>query len=198
MKRRNNIIIALALVAVALLAITECVFFPQQRQEERNYSIAQQNPVTHDLDTVLRYKSKYMGDASNNINLFHTLPLNEYLKDFKQNPDLFELTVNYNIGIGNIVIGLSDGEVEEQTLEKALIYNSTAAFALIDNLQTLNYHLSDRTYTITRSSIQSAVSKNPAALLTKAAWKTNLQDKLRDSGYIVDTFQRIAPEMVIE
>lgn len=183
MKNRNRIIIALALVAVALLAAVELVYLPQQRQAQENYRMAQQEPVTHDLAAILPYQSKYMGDAPNNINLFHALPLNQYLNGFEQNPALFELTVNYS---------KSTGEVGTQKLEKAVIYNSTAAFALIGNLQVLKYHFNDQTYTVTRSGVQGAVAENPAGLLTKSVWKTNLQDKLQDDGYVQKTFQKIA------
>lgn len=182
MKNKNHIIIALALVAVALFVAVELVFLPQQRQSEENYRVAQQEPVTHDLAAILPYQSKYMGDASNNMNLFHTLPLNEYLNGFEQNPELLGLTVNYN---------KSTGEIETQKLKRAIIYNSTSAFALIDNLKVLNYRFNDQTYTVTRSGVRRAVAENLAGLLNKSVWKTDLQNKLQDDGYVQGTFQAI-------
>lgn len=183
MKKRNNIIIGLALVAIILFAVMEFVVIPKQQQQANNYSLAQQEPVTHDLGTILPYRSKYMGDASNNSNLFHALPMNECLNGFQQNSDLLELTMNYNV---------NSREIASQKLMKTLIYNSTAAFALIDNLQVLRYHFNDQTYQVTRNEIQSAVAAHPSELLNKQIWKTNLQDKLQDEVYVRDTFQLIA------
>ncbi len=185
MKKRNNIILGLAVFAVALLAVTEFILLPRQQQAEESYRLAQENPITQDIATILPFKNKYMGNASNNMNLFHALPMHEYLNGFEQNPNQLELTVNYNVTTRN------SGENDEQKLEQTLIYNSTAVFALIDNMQTLQYRLNDRTYTVTREKVGNSISKTPSSLLSQAEWKANLQDKLQNSGFVEDTFRKI-------
>lgn len=173
MKKRNNAIIILSLVAIVLLCFVELIVLPQQREQAENYKQAQQEPTTHDLASVLTYKSKYMGNASNNLNLFHNLPLDEYLDGFEQDPTIFELTVNYKKYTSEIGI---------EKLQEVLIYNSTAAFALIDNLKTIQYHLTDHTYIVNRKDVEQIYSVPKLAdLLTESNWKQYVQDKLTDS-----------------
>lgn len=179
MKKRNNAIIILSLIAIVLLCFVELIVLPQQRAQEENYKLAQQEPTTHDLASILTYKSKYMGDASNSGNLFYNLPLSKYLNGFEQDPTIFELTVNYK-------------KSTSEKLQKVLIYNSTAAFALIDNLKIIQYHFTDHTYVVNRENVEQIYSVPKLAdLLNQSSWKQYVQDKLKDSKQIQTTFSKI-------
>jgi len=183
MKKRNNVIIILSLVAIALFCFVELIVLPQQRAQAESYKLAQQEPTTHDLASILTYKSKYMGDASNSGNLFHKLPLSEYLDGFEQDPTAFELTVNYK---------KYTSEIGTEKLQKVLIYNSTAAFALIDNLKTIQYHFTDHTYVINRKDVEELYSVPKLAnLLNQSSWKQYVQDKLKDSKQVQTIFAKI-------
>lgn len=183
MRKRNNIILVLAAVAVTLFCVVVLILIPRQQQEKQNYLLAQQDPVTHDLSSILPYQSKYMGNASNDSNLFHQLPLNEYLNGFELKPDLLLLIVNYKT---------NSTDIDSVKLQKTLIYNSVASFALIDNLKTLNYHFEDRTIQIERNDVQSVFSNDLSELLNEEKWEGSVQKPLKKSGDVSSLFEKIA------
>lgn len=104
----------------------------------------QQDPETHDFEKVVTFEKMYMGDASNLNGLFNALPLNEYKGTIEMDSDVFSLIVNYET---------SAEEIEEKA-KQAVIYNTTAAFTLIDNLETVNLHFEDKSYTVTRDHVE--------------------------------------------
>jgi len=180
MKSRNKIIIALALIGVALFSVM-LMIRNQQFAREEAYNQAQQEVTTHDLQSILPYKNKYMGNASNNIHLFYNLPLSDFTKDFSQNPNTFTLEVNFK--------GKST-DIEATRMKKEIIYSAVSAFALIDNLQTLKYNYMDKTYTVKRSNIENQYG-DLQTLLNESSWHT-MQEKLKDNNYIQNTFQKIS------
>lgn len=182
MKKRNNVIICLAAAAFVLLFTFVFFLIPQQRQKEQSNLLKQQEPTTHDLATILPYQSKYMGDASNNINLFHHLPLSDALNGFEQDPKTFSLTVNYRVGAKSI---------DSSRLQRILVYNSVSAFALVGNLQTLHYQFADTAYTVTRSATERAFAKPLSGLLNASDWKTAVQQPLEASGTLQPLFMTI-------
>jgi len=180
MKTRNEIIIALALIGVVLFSVM-LMFRNQQSAKEESYNQAQQEVTTHDLQSILPYKNRYMGNASNNINLFYNLPLSDFNKDFSQNPNTFTLEINFK--------GKST-DIEDTRMKKEIIYSSVSAFALIGNLQTLKYNYMDKTYLVKRSNIENQYG-NLQNMLNESSWHT-MQEKLKDNNYIHSTFQRIS------
>ena len=175
MKTRNRIIVCLAILGVIIFGIVQFAIIPKINQEKRQYTIEQQEPTTHDINSILKFKNKYMGNASNIINLFYTLPLNDIPKSFELFSDKLTVQVNFKDARENI---------DEKKLNKALIYNSTAAFALIDNLEAINYSFTDSKYQVLRSEVQKWYGEDLSKLLNKAEWKNKVQVKLEDSEYI--------------
>lgn len=182
MKMRNKIIVCLAIMGIILFGYVQCVVIPQNIQKNNKYKAEQQNPTTHDLNSILKYKNKYMGNASNTINLFHTLPLNNVEMSFELFPDKLTAAVNYKDTIENI---------NENKVNKALIYNSTVTFALIDNLQGINYNFTDRKYKVLRSDVKKWYGEDLSGLLNKDEWTSKVQDKLEDNGYVNECTQAI-------
>jgi len=175
MKIRNKIIICLAITGIVLFGVVQGVIIPRNYQKKIEYVIRQQNPTTHDLNSILKYKTKYMGDSSNIMNLFHTLPLNNIEMSFGLFPDKQTAEVNYKYTIENI---------NEYRVNKALIYNSTVAFALIDNLEGINYNFTGLTYKVLRSDVEKWYGQGLSGLLKKDEWKSKVQDKLEDNQYL--------------
>jgi hypothetical protein len=171
MKTRNKIIVLLAIMGIVLFGIVQCVIIPKNKQ----YIAQQQNPTTHDVNSILKYKNKYMGNFSNMANLFHTLPLNNIPMSFELFPDKLTAQVNYKDTIENI---------NENKVNKALIYNSTVAFALIDNLEAINYNFTGIKYKVLRSDVKKWYGKDISDLLKKDIWKSKVQDKLNDNEYV--------------
>ncbi|MDT8715126.1 hypothetical protein IAI10_00330 [Clostridium sp. 19966] len=69
-------------------------------------------------------------------------------------------------------------------LKKAIIYNSTAVFALIDNLNQINYKFTDFNYTVYRKDIKALYNEDFSSLLKKDEWQNKVQDKLKDAEYV--------------
>jgi len=175
MKTRNRIIIALSILGIVLYGYVQGVVIPKNNEKKQQYIAQQQNPRTHDLDTILKYKSKYMGDFSNLANLFRTLPLNSIERSYELFPDKLIAQVNYKDSIDNI---------SEEEVVKALLYNSTAAFALIDNLEGVNYNFPGTNFMILRSDVEKWYGEKLLGLLKKDEWKSKVQDKLLDNEYV--------------
>jgi hypothetical protein len=175
MKTRNKVIVTLSILGIVLFGLVQGVVIPRNNEKKQQYILEQQNPTTHDLASILKYKSKYMGDISNIAGLFNTLPLNNIRKSFELFSDKLIAQVNYKDTIENI---------GEDKISKALIYNCTAAFALIDNLQGINYSFPGTTYTILRSDVEKLYGGDLPGLLRKDEWKGKVQDKLLDSEYV--------------
>jgi hypothetical protein len=182
MKTRNKIIVSLAVIGIVLFGIVEGVVIPKNNQKKAEYLAEQQNPTTHDLNSILKFKTKYMGDASNIVNLFNKLPLNNTSMSFELFPGKLTAEIKYKDSIENI---------NEDKVNKALIYNSTAAFALISNLEAINYNFTDRDYKVLRSDIEKWYGEDLSGMLNSEEWKNKVQNKLQDSEYVINCTKAI-------
>jgi len=165
MKKKNIIIILLLFMGIAFTIVSGELKKMKAEQDElfqrRQFVVTMQ-----ELSTILPYKSKYMGDNSNTINLFYHLPLGVNPVKYQMYPDELTLELCYRTtfaeaGVKNLEYVVNESaanlDVEEMgttMTTQALIYNSTAAFALIDNLQKLIFRFSDGSYTIKRHTIE--------------------------------------------
>lgn len=181
MKNKNRWIIGLFVIGIALFATVQFIIIPHQQAGQQRYLAAQQEPATHDLHAVLKYKSKYMGNAANDANLFYHLPLNNTGINFQLFSEKLALEVNYKDTVWNI---------GEEKVKRSLLYNSTAAFALIDNLQEIDYHFSGASYRVKRTDIE-ALYANFSGILQTVQWKTFVQTKMDDSQYVDETFRKV-------
>lgn len=181
MKNRNGIIIGLLVIGVALFIAVQFIIIPHNNSEQNKYFAAQKEPATHDLSSILEYKNKYMENASNISNLFHHLPLSNVGMNFELFPDNLEIEVNYKDTVWNI---------GEERVKSSLLYNSTAAFALIDNLKIIDYNFSGTSYQVKRADIESLYS-NFNKILEKENWSNYVQSKMNDLQYVEDTFLKV-------
>lgn len=175
MKTRNSIIICLVIIGIVIFGLVQGVVIPRNNSKNNQYIEQQQNPTTHDLNSVLQYKNKYMGNLNNIYNIFHNLPLSNIAMSFESFPDKLTVDVNYKETIENI---------NENKVNKALIYNSTVVFALIDNLKGINYNFTGLTYKVSRSDVEKWYGQNLSGLLKSEEWKSKVQDKLEDNEYV--------------
>ncbi len=182
MKNKNRIIIFLAILGLAFFSFFQFAIIPREKAKEARYISDQKSPRTHDLNSILKFKSKYMGDASNLINLFYSLPLNDIPMTFQLYPDKLVVEIDYKSGISNI---------GEQKVKEAIIYNSTASFALIDNLQGLVYNFQDKHYSITRNNVEKFYGTKCNLLLEENCWKESVEKPLNDSKYVNNSLESI-------
>lgn len=104
----------------------------------------QQDPLTHNYESVINYSSPYLGDASNTGNLVNHLPFSEHQESIEIDSEGFSLQINYDVRMR---------EVKEKA-QQAIIYNSTALLALIDNLEQVELKFHDRFYSVTRDRVE--------------------------------------------
>lgn len=207
MKNKNRLIIGLLIVGIALFSIVQFVIVPQYNAKAEQYLSEQLEATTHDINYILPYKNEYMGNNSNMANLFLHLPLATSKMKFQLFPDSFTIQVDYEDTLLNVgkesaahkslaASGSKDelNQIYENEVEKSLIYNSTAAFALIDNLEHIIYHFSDVSYKVDRDEVE-VLYNEFAKILNEANWKSEVQNPLKDSGHVADIAKEILSEL---
>lgn len=162
-----------------LSGIVQFVIIPKQDAAAEQYENEQKHPLTHDLDYIIGYKNDYMGNASNTTQLFYHLPLGETVKDFELDSDDLEVMVHYDNSVKNI------GTVK---LQQNLVYNSTAAFALIANLEKITYHFRDETFSIDRKAVEKLYGGLGNLIENKDIWNKRVRDPLADKNVIKERF----------
>jgi len=177
MKTNNKILIFLVVFGVILFGIFKGIVMPQMAQSKQLDTIEQQDPVKHNFESVLKYKNQYMGNASNLSNLFRSLPLSNIGVSFQLFPDTLTVDVNYKEAVDSI---------GEDKVNKALIYNATAAFALIDNLEAINFKFTGVSYKVLRSDVEKWFSVKLSTLAEKDTWKKTVQSKLDENEYVLN------------
>ena len=161
MQKTIGLVVGIALV---LLLGVVYVLSNNQKQVEK-VDMEQLSVETHNFKKVLAYENEYMGNNSNITNLFNNLPLSNYRDLVELKPDTHTFVVNYN----------TSGD------EKMVIYNATAAFVLIQNLEVVDMRFSDQSYVITRENVERWFSDDFDRLIDPAVFKEKVQNPLMES-----------------
>jgi len=200
--KKNKLIIGLVTLGILVFGVT-LFFVIQSNGKVEQYKAEQLEATTHDINYVLPYKNEYMGNNSNTVNLFYHLPLTTSDMKFELFPDTLTVQIDYSNTLLHVgkesmshkqyaASGLADelNTIYKNEVEKSIIYNSTAAFALIDNLEYIVYHFSDVSYKVSRTDIK-ALYSNFDTILNETNWKDNVQSKLKEKSYIADVASRV-------
>ena len=139
------------------------------------------------IDNIIRYQSKYVGDNSNDSHLINNLPLSEYGYTFEIDSKNLGLTINYHI---------TDWYIEDNLyLQKGLIYNSVSIFALIENVEYIEYNFTGNSYKVARDTVKNSypgyykiVNNN---VINKDEFNDKLESKINDNEFIENTFKII-------
>ena len=175
MNKKGKAIIALLVVGVFAFCAVQFILIPHINAKQEEDSANQNDSITHDIESVLEYKSAYCGDNSNIANLFYHLPLNSISMKFQIESENCILFVYYLDTVWNI---------GEDKVQRDLIYNSVAALALIDNLMQITYEFSGDTFTFTRVAMEDCFGKDLSSLLNKEIWKEKIQSRLNDADFV--------------
>ena len=189
MKARNTIIIILLVFGIGLFTVVQGWIIPQKEQNEQRYIAEQQDPHTHDIGNIYKFKNKYMGDFSNFSNLIDSLPLNNIERTYQLYPDELTAQINYQNTFTSII---------EKQAQQALIYNATAAFALIDNLEGINFNFMDVDYQVKRQDVENWYGTTWSTLLVEETWRTKVQEKLADDEYVLSCSKAILRKSKIQ
>lgn len=202
MKKEKTIFLLLAIFVVCFAA-TIIFVVPRLMKSTDQHSVEQMNPLTHKIESVLEYKNAYMGNASNLFNLYYNLPLATSKKTFELISQ--ELTLNINFADSIIDVGKqnmsgrsysADGTADalntlyQYEVKKSMIYDSTTAFALIENLQKIKYNFKDGSFEINRSDINNFWKNDLKNYLDNDNWTKLIESKLasEESEQIVNDY----------
>jgi len=137
------------------------------------------------IDNIIKYKSKYVGDNSNNGNLISSLPLSEYGYVFEIDSDNLGLIIDYHI---------TDWYINENRyLEQSIVYNSVSLFSLIDNLQYIRYNFSGKSYKVIRKNVENSFSNYTDIVkdgINKDLFNKYVEGRIFDIDFIENCFNK--------
>ena len=184
MSRKGKWIIILLVLGVVMFSIVQFIVIPKQNAAAEQYIIDQQRPLTHDLDYIIKYKHPYMGSAGNIIGLFYHLPMNVE-RDYELFSERLALRINYHQTVS---------EIGETIVHESLIYNSTAAFALVGNLEEIEYNFQGRFFIVKRENVEKLYQDFEQLITDKDIWNEKVRDPLGRKVYIEESLATILNE----
>lgn len=174
--RRNLIILAAAFFVFFLfLWILAIRYSAQPAQDPANW-----NAPTHDIFTIVDYRSAYVGDISNVAGLYQHLPMGNIEKKYELDPDTCTLIVNYLE---------PTWDIGEEKVRQDLVYNTIAAMASIDNLAAVTYEFPGYTFSFAREQVEEVLGKNLASLLDADRWGTAVQRRITDEEFLEEFYE---------
>lgn len=177
--RMNKILFTFGLL---FFIVVQFIIIPIKQTRQDQIILNQNDSLTHNLDSIIKYKNPYIGNFSNTANLFYHLPLNKTSLKFHIHPKDCSLTVYYL----DTVEQLGNDKVQRD-----LIYNSVASMALIQNLSKITYEFTGKTFIFTRDQITSIYGKDlPSLIMDKKKWQSKVQTKLNDSNFVNHWYNR--------
>ncbi|MEG1267966.1 MAG: DUF4825 domain-containing protein [Oscillospiraceae bacterium] len=180
MSKKNKIIIGLVALATVLFCIIRFGIIPANQNKQAEYAKNQFDSLTHDIASIIKFKSAYIGDASNVGNLFYALPLSNISTKFEIDSKECTLTVNYSDTVWNI---------GEEKVHRDLVYNSVAAMALIDNLTAVTYNFSGDSFSFDRKQMETVFGSPLSDLLDKDVWKKKVQSQIGSDDFVEQFYE---------
>lgn len=178
MKRKNVWIFVLMLCTGLVYCLLNFVVVPEIRLRESLQELSQQDAMYHDISAIQKFRSPYLGNASNTGSLFYNLPMMQYPMTFEIDPDTCTLTVRYDAASEQV------GPVRE-----TLAYNTVAAMAAIDNLECICYVLNDAEYTCTRQQVEAHFGAPLAPLLDDPSqWRDTMNQEVFQKSALDEWF----------
>lgn len=182
MTRRNLVIIVLLIIGVAALCVVEFGFKANIRHQQQQYALAQLNPKTNDFNNIVKFKNPFVGNNSNDVNLNANLPLANVPHTFSIDSTTRTLDVRYTKSERDLAMAMSQ-------FQASLVYNATANFALIDNLNAITFSFPGASYHATRAEVQTWYGIELSKLSNESTWKQKVQNKLSDLKYVTSAYQ---------
>ncbi len=172
-------IVGLFITGLLLFGWVELYYIPKSEAKFEREQAEQLAPETHDFGKVLSYEHKFMGNAGNNINLMNNLPLADIPRTFAQDPETFRFQLNYEQSVEDI---------GKEKVEKAILYNATAMFALIENMETIVFHFTDASYTVTRERVKDWFGEDVLTFKDEQKFEEKVQRPIVQKERLVEWF----------
>lgn len=168
-------------------ADTQNEYYLIDNKKQYNVDTVPTSPFNKDISSIehlIQYRNKYVGNNSNTGKLIGSLPLAEHGFVFEIDSEDLGITIDYHF---------TDWYNNDNLYtERALIYNSVSAFALIENLEYIRFNFSGSSYFITREAIEKSYP-NYSDIFTDNSIDTGkfnlyVEEKMNDSSFISDVF----------
>ncbi|MEK5037846.1 DUF4825 domain-containing protein [Sporosarcina sp. FSL K6-3457] len=166
---KNKVIVGLLIVGLGLFVWMQMVYLPGQEKIQQEEVLKQLDPETHLFEKVLQFENLYMGNAGNNMNLVNHLPMSDIPRMFEQDPDEFTFTMNYETSVE---------EIGEERVEKAILYNATAIFALIENMDIVEFEFVDQMFAVTRERVNNWFGEDVASFKNEKIFFKKVQQPI--------------------
>ena len=85
-------------------------------------------------------------------------------------------------------------EIGETIVHESLIYNSTAAFALVGNLEEIEYNFQGRFFIVKRENVEKLYQDFEQLITDKDIWNEKVRDPLGRKVYIEESLATILNE----
>lgn len=169
---KHKVILGLLIVGLISFVWMELIYLPGQEKMQAEEDLKQLHPEMHHFEKVLKYENLYMGNASNTSQLFRDLPLSQRVESFEMDPDQFLLIVKYH----------EPENESELVVQQSIIYNTTTAFVLIQNLQQVELRFPNESFIVNRASVEEWFRTDLLELINPAEFKKKVQEPLKDEN----------------
>ena len=178
-KTRNYVIVML--ITIGFVCSYSMMFYaaPKISRTAPAYFEGLNNPTTHDLSTITKFKSSEMENTD----------LQELFKNLPMKGELKSVTTDY--ADKSVTIKYGNSGSDKLFIKKAVIYNSTAAYALADNLKNIYFEIGEDRFYVKRSSVISLYD-NFKNILSSTVWEVDVKINLKDDKYSENAFDIIA------
>lgn len=149
------------------------------------------DPNKSDISRIIKYKNKYLGNNSNTVNLYYSLPLSNYGFTLEIDSNNLGITINYN----SSEFYINEDNNDVLFVKKSLIYNAISSFVLIDNLTYINYNFSGTSYLIKKDDVIlnydsfNRIEKNNN--IDESNFNIYVTKKISNDQFINDTFDNL-------
>lgn len=167
MDRRRVIILILLIIGISLFIWIQ--FFEMPKKVQIGEEKMQQDPLTHKFEEVTQFASPYMGDASNMNALLEALPFNQFKQSIEMDEDSYTLKAHY-----------TTDQMKEEQIEQVIVYNSTALFSLVGNLQQIEWGIDHKGYTVTRDRVEKWFGRTLVDFKDPETFTEKVQQQLQD------------------
>lgn len=184
MKRRKKLTgVNVILVAISTLLVYFMLFYiaPAVSKTSPEYAQGSQMVQTHSLDTVLDYKSEHMTQQTAQELWMH-LPF-----------CMYQPQVDADLQTGALTVTYTQIDQPESEVQKTVVYNSTMAFALLDDLRQITFDLDGQTVTVSRSAVTSSYD-DFEHILTASVWMSELKKPLENADFVASQFAALTAE----
>ncbi|WP_157213444.1 DUF4825 domain-containing protein [Paenibacillus senegalensis] len=182
---KNKWIIALLVTGLILFLTIQGAVKPYLNKQELVYEEQQQSPLTHDFSKLLAFQHPYMGNASNLSNLNNRLPLFRDLSfTFQLYPDDLH---------AQLIFTEPAAFLDSSSRGQAFMYNVTANFVLIDNLQRLTLQFPDQEYTFVRDKVAEWYGEaDLSTLRDEDLWDNRVRNGLHNADVVEHFMEQTA------